>query len=332
MSSQNHQYVLITGGLGFIGAHVVLELIEQGYVTIIVDDLSNSKMDQLLNIATLVPSRLHHLIFYQIDLRDPSKLKPIFDQYSISLVIHLAGVKALSESIVDPLKYYDVNVISTINLLKVMQQYQCKKLIFSSSATVYGQQTYPVDESAVTGHGITSPYGQTKYMIEQILTDLYHSDPTWSIVILRYFNPIGHHPSGLLKENPVGTPNNLFPYIIKVAEQTLPCLSIYGHDYPTPDGTCIRDFIHVSDLAKGHVVPITCLSQSGINIYNLGTGQGTSVLSLIKTFIETNQIDIPYQFVSKRQGDLPVIFAKVDKIKDQLGWQATMTIKQMCQL
>ena len=325
-------YILVTGGLGFIGSHTVVELLQENYKIIIIDNLVNSSLDVLRKIQDITNRR--DILFFNIDIRDSLKLENLFVEYKIKLVIHFAALKSVSESIKNPLKYYDYNVSGTINLLNIMKKYDCNKIIFSSSATVYGNNVYPVDEDSSIGVGITNPYGQTKYMIEQILQDLYISNNDWSITILRYFNPIGAHPSGLLGENPNDIPNNLFPYLLKVSTGKLPLLNIFGNDYDTPDGTCIRDYIHVIDLARGHVKATEQIfnieKDSKINIYNLGTGKGTSVKELIDTFEKVNNVKLVYNFVKRRDGDLSCVYAKTEKSLKELDWECFYNIEDMC--
>jgi UDP-glucose 4-epimerase len=314
----------VTGGLGFIGSHTILELMNKQYKIIIIDNLSNSSKDVL--------KVFKNILFFQIDIRNRLQLENLFVKYRITAVIHFAALKAVSESIISPLHYYDNNICGSINLLEIMKKYNCKKIIFSSSATVYGKNTYPVTEDSEIGNGITSPYGKTKYMIEEILSDLYNSDKNWSITILRYFNPIGAHPEGLLGENPNDTPNNLFPYLLKVSAKKLPVLNIFGSDYETEDGTCIRDFIHVVDLAKGHVKALEKMSedQPKFQVYNLGTGKGTSVKELIGIFEKVNNVIIDHKYVARREGDLPYIYADVEKANKELDWQCIYTLEDMC--
>jgi UDP-glucose 4-epimerase len=325
-------YILVTGGLGFIGSHTVVELLQENYKIIIIDNLVNSSLDVLQKIQDITNRR--DILFFNIDIRDSLKLENLFVEYKIGLVIHFAALKAVSESIKNPLQYYDYNISGTINLLNIMKRNDCKKIIFSSSATVYGDNVYPVNEESNIGNSITNPYGRTKYMIEQILQDLYISNNDWSITILRYFNPIGAHPSGLLGENPNDIPNNLFPYLLKVSTGKLPSLNIFGNDYDTPDGTCIRDFIHVVDLARGHVKATEQLfnldKDRKINIYNLGTGKGTSVKELINTFEKVNNIKLDYNFVKRRDGDLPSVYTKTDKSLKELNWTCKYNIEDMC--
>lgn len=325
-------YILVTGGLGFIGSHTIVELLQENYNIIIIDNLVNSSVDVLQKIKDITNKT--DILFFNIDIRDSLKLENLFTAYKIELVIHFAALKAVSESIKNPLQYFDCNISGIINLLNVMKKNDCKRIIFSSSATVYGDNIYPVDEESFIGVGITNPYGRTKYMIEQILQDLYISNNDWSIIILRYFNPIGAHPSGLLGENPNDIPNNLFPYLLKVSAGKLPLLNIFGNDYNTPDGTCIRDFIHVVDLARGHIKATEKIlnfnKSTGINIYNLGTGKGTSVKELIDTFEKVNNIKLAYNFVKRRDGDLPCVYTKTDKSLKELGWSCIYNIEDMC--
>ena len=314
--------VLITGGLGFIGSHVCVELQTD---IIIIDNLANSKITVLDKINKL---RKTQATFYQYDMLDKSLLNSVFEKHKIETVIHLAGLKAVGESVKQPLLYYQTNLSLLFNLLNTMAKFNCKNLIFSSSATVYGNQPSPHLESTPTGISITNPYGQTKYMAEQILQDLHKSDNSYNITILRYYNPIGAHSSGLLGEDPNDKPNNLMPYILKTADGTYPHLNIFGSDYDTWDGTCERDFIHIEDLAKGHVKAIN--KMSGLKIYNLGTGKSTSVLDLVECFEETNKIKVPDEFTDRRAGDLPVIYGIVDKAMKELEWVAEKNITDMC--
>jgi UDP-glucose 4-epimerase len=317
-------YILVTGGLGFIGSHTILELMNKQYKIIIIDNLYNSSKDVL--------KVFKNILFFQIDIRNRLQLDNLFLKYRINAVIHFAALKAVSESIMSPLQYYDNNICGSINLLEIMKKYNCKKIIFSSSATVYGENKYPVTEDSTVGIGLTNPYGKTKYMIEEILSDLYNSDKNWSITILRYFNPIGVHPEGLLGENPNDTPNNLFPYLLKVSAKKLPALNIFGSDYETEDGTCVRDFIHVVDLARGHVKALEKMSedQPKLRVYNLGTGKGTSVKELIGIFEKVNNIVIDHKYVARREGDLPYVYADVEKANKELDWQCIYTLEDMC--
>jgi len=323
--------ILLTGGLGYIGSHIAVELLNNGYRVVIIDNLINSKyevFEQINKVANKV--RLTYLYFYKMDLREKD-IEDIFKKIRIHGVIHLAGLKSVNKSIEQPLEYYDVNVSSTINLLKIMDKYNCKNIIFSSSATVYGEQNYPVDETCKTGENITNPYGQSKFMIEKILIDLYNSKISnkWSIVILRYFNPVSAHPSGLLGEDPNNIPNNLFPHILKSAYDKS-FLNIYGTDYNTHDGSCVRDFIHVSDLANAHMLSINKFNSKELNIYNVGTGYGVSVMQLINNFEKVNNLFINKNFTNRRNGDLPIVYAKIDKIKSELQWTPTKSIDDIC--
>ena len=317
-------YILVTGGLGFIGSHTVLELLDKQYKIIIIDNLSNSSKDVL--------KVFKNILFFQIDLRNHLQLENLFVKYRISAVIHFAALKAVGESITSPLQYYDNNICGTMNLLEIMKKHDCKKIIFSSSATVYGENTYPVTEESAVGIGLTNPYGRTKYMVEQILNDLYNSDKNWSITILRYFNPIGAQPDGLLGENPNDKPNNLFPYLLKVSTNKLPVLTIFGNDYETTDGTCVRDFIHVVDLARGHVKALEQINENDpkLRVYNLGTGKGTSVKELIRIFEKVNNVVLKQKYSARREGDLPCVYANTHKANTELGWNCIYTLEDMC--
>ena len=316
--------VLVTGGTGYIGSHVVVELLNQGYEVEIIDNLVNSKitvLDQIEKITNKKP------IFHQIDLLDKPALEQIFTNRHFDLVMHFAGLKAVAESVEQPLKYYNNNLTGTINLLECMQSHHTYNFIFSSSATVYGDQGIDkCTESLPTGINITNPYGRTKFIIEEILKDLAVSNPNFNIIALRYFNPIGNHSSGLIGEDPNGIPNNLMPYIMKVAKGELPELSIYGNDYDTPDGTCLRDFIHVVDLAKGHLAAMNGL-KPGFSVYNLGTGNPTSVAQMVTTFEKVSGQSLPHKFVTHRTGDLAKLYADPAKAKQELNWQTTLTIE-----
>ena len=323
--------ILVSGGLGFIGSHTVIELLNSGFNIIIIDNLVNSSIHVFTKIIKITKiTDKSRLKYSNIDIRNRIQLDNLFTSNSIYAVIHFASLKAVGHSIKSPLEYYDNNVAGTITLLQVMANHDCKRIIFSSSATVYGTNDYPVCEDAPIGNGITNPYGKTKYMLENILEDLYKSDNSWSVVILRYFNPIGAHPSGLIGENPNDTPNNLFPYLLKVAVGKLEKLCIFGNDYDTRDGTCIRDFIHVVDLALGHIASLKKLDDTGINTYNLGTGKGTTVLELINTFEKVNNIKIKYDISERRYGDLEVVYANSEKAFQELGWKSTYTVEDMC--
>lgn len=321
--------ILVTGGAGFIGSHTVTELVQAGYKVVIADNLSNSKLSVIDRLQQITGKQL---AFEKIDFCDEAAVRRLFDCYHFDGVIHFAALKAVGESVTKPLEYYRNNLDSTLVLCRVMQDCEVKNLIFSSSATVYGSASEaPFKETAPVGQGITNPYGQTKYMIEQILSDLKKSDASWNITLLRYFNPIGAHESGLIGEDPAGIPNNLFPYIQQVAVGKLPELNIYGHDYNTPDGTCLRDYIHVVDLAKGHVTALQKLDQQReIGIYNLGAGKGVSVIEAVRAFEAACGQDIPHRFAERRPGDLPAIYADVSKAKEELGWQTEKTLEDAC--
>ena len=319
--------VLITGGLGYIGSHTAVELSNEGHECFIVDNLRNSNRTVFNRIDTLSGSPVTLKI---VDLLDSKQLEEVFDENQFDAVIHFAGLKAVGESVENPLQYYEHNLISTLNLLKAMKKADVKNLIFSSTATVYGDLTPPpISEDAPTS--ILNPYGRTKLMIEEILRDLVQSDPEWSIALLRYFNPIGAHPSGLLGEDPNGIPNNLMPYILQVANSKRDYLQIFGDDYPTHDGTGVRDYIHVMDLAKGHFKALAYLEKhKGVEIFNLGAGKGDSVLDLIKMFEEVNNVHIPYRIVGRRLGDLAVSYADSSKAERELGWKAELGLQEMC--
>jgi len=319
--------ILVTGGTGYIGSHACVELLNAGYEIVAIDNFSNSKPEVVQKIKEITKKEF---IFYEGDVCDKDILNKIFKENKIDAVIHFAGFKAVGESVQKPLKYYRNNLDSTLSLLEVMTEFNCKKIVFSSSATVYGQpKSLPIKEDFALS--TTNPYGSTKLMIEDILRDLYISDNTWSIALLRYFNPIGAHESGLIGENPNDIPNNLMPYIVKVAIGQLEVLSVFGNDYDTPDGTGVRDYIHVVDLAKGHVKAIEkVLKDSGVDAYNLGTGKGYSVLELVNTFMEVNDVKVKYQIVDRRPGDIAACYADAMKAKLVLNWQAEKDIKQMC--
>ncbi len=319
--------VLVTGGLGFIGSHTVVELLNNNYEVIVIDNLSNSSIDVYDKIKTITGK---DFTFYQEDLCDEKVLENIFSTENIDSVIHFAGYKAVGESVAKPLMYYENNLLSTINLLKKMQKYNVRNIVFSSSATVYGNPEHlPIEEDFPLS--TTNPYGTTKLMIERILSDVCAADKNFSAVILRYFNPIGAHKSGMLGENPKGIPNNLMPYIVRVADHQLAELSIFGNDYNTKDGTGVRDYIHVVDLAKGHLKAIEKATKvSGANFYNLGTGVGYSVLDLVETFKKVNTVDVPYKIVERRPGDIDACYADPKKAYDELGWKAELGIEDMC--
>ena len=319
--------ILVTGGCGFIGSHTCVELLNNNYDVVIIDNLSNSKEDVVEKIETITNKKVD---FYKGDVCDKDILNKIFKAHKIDAVIHFAGFKAVGESVSKPLMYYHNNLLSTINLCEVMKEYNCKKIVFSSSATVYGKpKSLPIKEDFPLS--TTNPYGTTKLMIEMILKDLYISDNSWSIAVLRYFNPIGAHSSGLIGENPNDIPNNLMPYIVKVATKELPILSVFGNDYDTHDGTGVRDYIHVVDLAKGHIKAIEKVTKDeGIDYYNLGTGHGYSVLDLVNTFSKVNNINVNYKIVDRRPGDIDACYADPTKAKEELHWEAEKTIEEMC--
>ncbi len=316
--------ILLTGGLGFIGSHTAIELINNSHTVIIADNLINSKLevlDKIYSITAIKPT------FYQIDVTDEAKVEEIFNDHKIDGVIHFAGLKAVGESVSKPLEYYYNNLVSTMVLSKMCVKYSVNKFVFSSSATVYGDQPSPLKEDMALKK-TTNPYGETKAMSERILTDVAKANPNFSVSLLRYFNPVGAHESGLIGEAPNGIPNNLMPYITQVAKGKLKQLRVFGNDYPTVDGTGVRDYIHVVDLAEGHVAAIEKLSE-GVHIYNLGTGQGTSVLQLVQAFEEVNNIKIPYEIVDRRPGDLATVFADASKAERELGWKAGRGIDEM---
>lgn len=319
--------ILVTGGAGFIGSHTCVELLNNNYEIIVVDNFSNSKPEVIDNIKKITGKDFKN---YNIDICDKEALECVFKENEVDAVIHFAGYKAVGESVAKPIMYYRNNIDSTLSLLEVMNKYNCKKIVFSSSATVYGSpKTLPIKEDFPLS--TTNPYGTTKLVIEGILKDLYKSDNAWSITILRYFNPIGAHESGLIGEDPNDIPNNLMPYIVKVATGEYDHLSIFGNDYNTIDGTGVRDYIHVVDLSIGHIKATDKLfKNNGLNIYNLGTGNGTSVLELVNTFSKVNNIDVKYEIVSRRPGDIDACYADAAKAYEELGFKATKTIDDMC--
>lgn len=319
--------ILVTGGLGFIGSHTCVELLNENYEVVIIDNLSNSSIDVLDKIEEITSKRP---IFYEIDACNKEQLEKVFKENKIDAVIHFAGYKAVGESVSEPLKYYRNNLESTITLLEVMKEHSCHNFVFSSSATVYGSpKELPIKENFPLS--TTNPYGTTKLMIEQILADVSKSDKEMSIIVLRYFNPIGAHKSGLLGENPKGIPNNLMPYIVRVATKELEILSVFGNDYNTKDGTGVRDYIHVVDLAKGHLKALEKSTNfKGIEYYNLGTGTGYSVLDLVNTFEKVNNIEVPYKIVERRPGDIDACYADPAKAYKELGFKAELDIEDMC--
>lgn len=319
--------ILVTGGVGFIGSHTTVELIEAGYEVVICDNLCNSSVAVLDGIEKITGTRP---IFYEADIRDREAMERIFTEHHIEAVIHFAGLKAVGESVRIPLEYYENNINGTLVLCDVMRKHGCKKIVFSSSATVYGMNNVsPFKEDMPTS--ATNPYGWTKWMLEQILSDLTVADPEWSVVLLRYFNPIGAHPSGIIGENPNGIPNNLFPYIAQVAAGKLECLSVFGDDYDTPDGTGVRDYIHVVDLAVGHLKALHyALEHVGVEAVNLGTGCGTSVLELVRAFEKASGVKVNYKIAPRRAGDIASCYADTEKAKSLLGWKAKYGIEEMC--
>ena len=321
--------ILVTGGLGYIGSHTCVELLQEGYEVVVLDNLSNSKEEVKEKIKEITGKEVK---FYLGDMMDEQLLNNIFTTEKIDAVIDFAAYKAVGESVQKPIEYYMNNVSTVLVLLKVMTKHHVKKLVFSSSATVYGDpERVPIKENDKTG-GTTNPYGTSKLFVEQILKDLYKADNTWDIAILRYFNPIGAHPSGLIGEEPNGIPANLMPYIAKVASKELECLSIFGNDYPTKDGTGVRDYIHVVDLAKGHIKALEKLEKEiqGLYIYNLGTGIGYSVLDIVNAFEKVNHVKVNYKITNRRSGDIAECFADPTKAKDELGWEASLGIEDMC--
>ena len=320
--------ILVTGGLGYIGSHTVIELIENGYDVVIVDNLVNSKEEVLNRLEKILGVRP---IFFKLDVRDEKGLDEVFSKYDIFAVIHFAGLKSVGESVQKPDLYYDNNIGSTEVLLRVMKKHNVNNIVFSSSATVYGQpEKMPLYETDPIGN-VTNPYADTKYKIELMLAEIAKKDKDFNPVILRYFNPIGAHASGLIGEDPNGIPNNLMPYITQVAVKKLPILNVFGDDYPTPDGTCIRDYIHVVDLAHGHLLALKKLEEKpGKVIYNLGTGVGTSVFELIHAFEKANGIKIPYRVTDRRPGDIPVSYANADKAFREIGFKTKYTIVDSC--
>ena len=321
--------IFVTGGAGYIGSHTVLELIGQGYDVVVADNFANSKPEALRRIVELAGREFP---FYEIDVRDRLRLDRIFTEHDIDCVIHFAGLKAVGESVEMPLEYYDNNLNSTIVLCDVMKKHGVSNFIFSSSATVYNADNeMPLTEESKTGDCL-NPYGWTKYMCEQILTDVVNANEGWSLVLLRYFNPIGAHESGRIGEDPQDIPNNVMPFIAQIAVGRHPCLNVYGNDYDTPDGTGVRDYIHVADLAQGHVAAIKYLqAHKGVNIINLGTGKGVSVLELASAFEKASAVSIPIKIAPRRPGDSAVCFASTDKAERELGWVAKKTLRQGCE-
>lgn len=320
--------ILVTGGAGYIGSHTCVQLLEAGYEIVVADDLSNSSETAIHYIKGITGKEFP---FYPIDLKDRERTEQLFELETIDGVIHFAGYKAVGESVERPLMYYENNLVSTMNVLQAMRKRGIFTFIFSSSATVYGDpELLPIPEEAPLS--ATNPYGHSKLMNEQILQDLHRSDDRWNITLLRYFNPIGGHPTGLLADNPNGIPNNLMPYIIRVYEKKLDCLHIYGNDYPTPDGTGVRDYIHVIDLADGHVAALEKRTEPGVHIFNLGTGTGYSVLDVLRAFEKVNKCSIPYVIDPRRAGDIAMCYADPSKAERELGWKASRNLEEMCKV
>ncbi len=322
--------ILVTGGAGFIGSHTCVELLNAGYEIVVVDNLYNSSEKSLDRVRELTGK---DFAFYPFDIRDKENMRQIFEDHKIDACIHFAGLKAVGESVRKPLEYYDNNIGGTLALCEVMREYGCKKIVFSSSATVYGSTNIsPLKEDMKTG-GTTNPYGTTKYMIEIILDDFHKGDNEWAVTLLRYFNPIGAHKSGRIGENPNGIPNNLMPYITQVAIGKLPYLNVFGDDYDTHDGTGVRDYIHVVDLALGHVKAVEKIlkDEPAVNVYNLGTGNGYSVLDIVKAFEQASGQKIEYKIVDRRPGDLDVCYSDASKAWEELGWKAERGLLEMCE-
>ena len=318
--------VLVTGGAGYIGSHTVVELLNAGCEVVVVDNLSNANEESLRRVKEITGK---DLAFYPYDVRDRAKVTEVFSAHSFDWVIHFAGLKAVGESVQKPVLYYDNNLISTLVLLETMEQFGVRNLVFSSSATVYGEpERLPLDEDCRLS--TTNPYGTTKLMQEQMLKDLYRADSRWNIALLRYFNPVGAHPSGRIGEDPKGIPNNLMPYVAQVASGKLQKIGVFGNDYPTPDGTGVRDYIHVVDLARGHVAAIQKLSEPGVHIYNLGTGKGYSVLDMVHAFEKACGKKLPYEIKPRRAGDVPACYATSAKAERELGWKAQYDLEDMC--
>lgn len=319
--------ILVAGGAGYIGSHVCVELIEAGHDVIVIDDFSNSKPEVLGYIKDITG---HDVKFYELNILDEEKTEQVFVENHIDAIIHCAAFKAVGESVEKPIEYYENNLMTTLIMTKMMKKYEVNNIVFSSSATVYGDpEVVPLTEDCKLGE-TTNPYGTSKAMMERILTDVQHACPQMSVTLLRYFNPIGAHESGLIGENPNGIPNNLMPYIMKVAVGELPCLGVFGNDYDTPDGTGVRDYIHVVDLAKGHVLAIEKYQEPGVHICNLGTGKGYSVLEIVHAFEKVNGVKVPYEIKPRRAGDIATCYADPTRAKEQLGWVAEKSLEDMC--
>ncbi len=319
--------ILVTGGTGYIGSHICVELIEAGHEVVVIDDFSNSKPAVLDYIKQITGKEVK---FYEFNILNEEKTENVFKENSLDAVIHCAAFKAVGESVSKPIEYYTNNLMSTLIVANMMKKYGVKSIVFSSSATVYGDpETVPLTEDSPLGE-TTNPYGTSKAMMERILTDVQFANPEMSVTLLRYFNPIGAHKSGLIGENPKGIPNNLMPYVMKVAMKELPCLGVFGDDYDTHDGTGVRDYIHVVDLAKGHVLAIEKYAKAGVHICNLGTGKGYSVLDIVKAFEKVNGVEVKYEIKPRRPGDIATCYADPTRAKNELGWVAEKTLEDMC--
>lgn len=319
--------ILVTGGTGYIGSHICVELIEAGHDVVVIDDFSNSRPEVLDSIEKITGTRVK---FYEFNILDEDKTENVFQENKLDAIIHCAAFKAVGESVVKPIEYYENNLMTTLIIAKMMKKYEVNSIVFSSSATVYGDpKVVPLTEDCPLGE-TTNPYGTSKAMMERILIDVQHACPHMSVTLLRYFNPIGAHESGLIGENPKGIPNNLMPYIMKVATGELPYLGVFGDDYDTPDGTGVRDYIHVVDLAKGHVLAIEKYQGAGVHICNLGTGRGYSVLEIVHAFEKVNNVEVKYQIKERRAGDIATCYADPTRAKEQLGWVAEKTLEDMC--
>ena len=317
---------MVTGGAGFIGSHTVLELLNKNYEVVVVDNFSNSSFESIRRVQKITGKTV---TFYETDIRDRAAMEKIFAEHKFDAVIHFAAFKAVGESCRMPLKYYENNISGTVSLLQIMEKYNVKKIIFSSSATVYGDpERLPLDENCRLS--TTNPYGSTKLMMENIMQDVQKADKEWNIILLRYFNPVGAHESGLIGEDPKGIPNNLMPYVAQVASGKLQCINVFGNDYDTPDGTGVRDYIHVVDLALGHIAAIEHCNEAGVHIYNLGTGHGYSVLDMIHAFEKACGKELPYKICERRPGDVAACYACPDKAKKELKWEAKFGIEEMC--
>ena len=320
--------ILVTGGAGYIGTHTIVELVNSGYNVVVVDNLSNSSLEALKRVERITGCSIP---FYELDIRNQDELDKVCKNNRFDACIHFAGLKAVAESVEKPLEYYENNIGGTLSLLKVLRRYDCKNIIFSSSATVYGDaKEVPITEKTPKG-SCTNPYGWTKWMLEQILIDLHTADSSWNVVLLRYFNPVGAHSSGLIGEDPNGIPSNLVPFITQVAVGKLKKLTVFGNDYPTSDGTAVRDYIHVVDLAKGHVAALQAIEHKcGIKIYNIGTGKGYSVLDVVNSFEEATGVSVPFEFGPRRPGDVACSFSDPGRALSELGWRAEYGLTEMC--